>query len=154
MLIVLGVPLVLPLAVLTFLGAFFPIVGATVAGALAALVALVDGGLTTALFVVAATLAIQQLEGNVLQPLILGRAVHLHPLVTAVSVAAGLLLGGVAGAFLAVPFVAAATQVGNYYRTRPDPTGTGKPPTQAAGAPLSPPGRLPADSPRGSGPGA
>jgi len=69
-LLVLGVPLVLPLAVLTFLGGFFPLVGATLAGLVAALVALVDGGFTTALLVVGVTILVQQIEGNLLQPLI------------------------------------------------------------------------------------
>ncbi len=124
-LVVLGVPLVLPLAVLTFLGGFFPLVGATLAGLVAALVALVDGGFTTALFVVGATILVQQIEGNLLQPLILERAVRLHPLVTVVAVGAGLLVGGLLGAFLSVPLVAIAAQTANYYRTRdlPGPAG-------------------------------
>ncbi len=117
-LLVLGVPLVLPLAVLTFLGGFFPLVGATLAGLVAALVALVDGGFTTALLVVGATILIQQIEGNLLQPLILERAVRLHPLVTVVAVGAGLLVGGLLGAFLSVPLVAIAAQTANYYRMR------------------------------------
>ena len=115
-LLVLGVPLVLPLAVLTFIGGFFPLIGATLAGLVAALVALVEGGFTTALLVVAATIAVQQIEGNLLQPLILERAVRLHPLVTVVAVGAGLLVGGLLGAFLAVPLVAIAAQTANYYR--------------------------------------
>ncbi|MDQ4089933.1 MAG: AI-2E family transporter, partial [Actinomycetota bacterium] len=117
-LLVLGVPLVLPLAVLTFLGGFFPLVGATVAGLIAALVALVDGGFTTALLVVGATILVQQIEGNLLQPLILERAVRLHPLVTVVAVGAGLLVGGLLGAFLSVPLVAIGAQTANYYRMR------------------------------------
>ena len=117
-LLVLGVPLVLPLAVLTFLGGFFPLVGATLAGLVASLVALVDGGFTTALLVVGATILVQQIEGNLLQPLILERAVRLHPLVTVVAVGAGLLVGGLLGAFLSVPLVAIAAQTANYYRTR------------------------------------
>jgi predicted PurR-regulated permease PerM len=117
-LFVLDVPLVLPLAVLTFFGGFFPIVGATLAGLVAALVALVDGGFTTALLVVGATIIVQQVEGNLLQPLILERAVRLHPLVTVVAVGAGLLVGGLLGAFLSVPLVAIAAQTANYYRTR------------------------------------
>jgi len=117
-LLVLGVPLVLPLAVLTFLGGFFPLVGATLAGLVATLVALVDGGFTTALLVLGATILIQQIEGNLLQPLILERAVKLHPLVTVVAVGAGLLLGGLLGAFLSVPLVAIAAQTANYYRVR------------------------------------
>jgi predicted PurR-regulated permease PerM len=117
-LLVLGVPLVLPLAVLTFLGGFIPLIGATVAGLVAALVALVDGGFTTALLVVGATILVQQIEGNLLQPLILERAVRLHPLVTVVAVGAGLLVGGLLGAFLSVPLVAIGAQTANYYRMR------------------------------------
>lgn len=117
-LVVLGVPLVLPLAVLTFLGGFIPLIGATVAGLVAALVALVDGGFTTALLVVGATILVQQVEGNLLQPLILERAVRLHPLVTVVAVGAGLLVGGLLGAFLSVPLVAIVAQTANYYRVR------------------------------------
>jgi putative heme transporter len=117
-LLLLGVPLVLPLAVLTFLGGFLPLIGATVAGLVAALVALVDGGFTTALLVVGATILVQQVEGNLLQPLILERAVRLHPLVTVVAVGAGLLVGGLLGAFLAVPLVAIVAQTANYYRVR------------------------------------
>jgi predicted PurR-regulated permease PerM len=113
---VLGVPLVVPLAVLTFLGGFIPLVGATVAGLVAAIVALVTNGLGTALLVVAVTIAVQQIEGNLLQPLILERAVRLHPLVTVWAVGAGLVVGGLLGAFLAVPLVALAVGVGSHYR--------------------------------------
>ena len=110
-LVLLGVPLALPLIVLTFLGAFIPIVGATVAGAAAVLVALVGGGPTDAVLVLAAVLLVQQLEGNVLQPLIMGRALRLHPFVIIVAVAAAGLLGGIAGAVVAVPLVAVAYRV-------------------------------------------
>lgn len=112
----LGVPLVLPLAVLTFLGGFIPLVGATVAGFVAAVVALVTNGLATALLVVAATIAVQQIEGNLLQPLILERAVRLHALVTVWAVSAGLVVGGLLGAFISVPLVAMAVGVGSHFR--------------------------------------
>jgi predicted PurR-regulated permease PerM len=121
-LLVLGVPLVLPLMLLTFAAAFFPIVGAVAAGALAALVALVGGGFQTALLVVLATIAIQQIEGNLLQPVIMGRAVDLHPLVTLSVVSAGLITAGLIGAFLAVPLTAIAAQVTGWYRDRPGPS--------------------------------
>jgi predicted PurR-regulated permease PerM len=113
---VLGVPLAFPLAVLTFLGGFIPIVGATVAGLIAAAVALVANGVGAALLVVAATIAVQQIEGNLLQPLILERAVRLHPLVTVWAVTGGLVIGGLLGAFLSVPLVAIAVAVGSHYR--------------------------------------
>lgn len=120
-LVALGVPLVVPLAVLTFLGGFIPLVGATVAGVVAALVALVTKGVVVALLVVAATVAVQQIEGNLLQPLILERAVRLHPLVTVWAVGAGLIVGGLLGAFLSVPLVAIAVAVVSYYsRRNPD----------------------------------
>lgn len=117
---VLGVPLVVPLALLTFLGGFIPLVGATVAGLVSAVVAMVTKGFGTALLVVAATVAVQQIEGNVLQPLILERAVRLHPLVTVWAVAAGLVVGGLLGAFLSVPLVAIAVGMGSRYRHRED----------------------------------
>lgn len=109
-LLIIDVPLVLPLAVLTFFAAFFPLVGAVVAGAVAALVALVSGGIGDALLVVAAALVVQQVEGNLLQPVVMGRQVELHPAVTLLSVAAGAVIAGIAGAFLAVP-VAAVTRL-------------------------------------------
>ena len=115
-LLVLRVPLVVPLAVLTFLGGFVPLVGATLAGLVAAVVALVANGPGAALLVLAATVAVQQIEGNLLQPLILERAVRLHPLVTVWAVAAGIVVGGLLGAFLAVPLVAIAVGVGSHYR--------------------------------------
>jgi predicted PurR-regulated permease PerM len=113
---IVGVPFVVPLAFLTFVAAFLPLVGAVVAGALAALVALVTKGLTAALIVVAITLAVQQLEGHVLAPLLLGRAVSLHPVVIILALAAGSILGGIIGAFLAVPIAAVVTAVGTYLR--------------------------------------
>lgn len=115
-LLVIGVPLVVPLAVLTFFGGFFPLVGAVAAGALAALVALVTNGVVDALLVVALTTAVQQIEGDVLQPIVLGRAVRLHPVVILLSLTAGAVLAGIAGAFLAVPVAAVATVVGGYLR--------------------------------------
>lgn len=117
-LLLLDVPLVLPLATITFFSAFVPVVGATVAGGLSALVALVSGGWVTALWVVAATILVQQIEGNLLQPIVMGAAVSLHPVVTIYVVTIGFLLGGIVGAFLAVPFTAMAAQVGHFYRTR------------------------------------
>ncbi|WP_291055025.1 AI-2E family transporter [Herbiconiux sp.] len=105
---VLGVPLALPLAVIVFIGAFIPIVGATVAGILAALVALVANGPVVALIVVAIVVAVNQLEGNFLQPVVQARSLKLHPLVILVALTAGTILGGIVGAVLSVPITAVA----------------------------------------------
>jgi len=115
-LFVIGVPLIVPLMVLTFFGGFFPLVGATLAGAVAALVALVTTGPLDALLVVGAVTAIQQVEGDLLQPMVLGRAVRLHPVVILLSLTAGAVLAGIAGAFLAVPVAAVAASIGNYVK--------------------------------------
>jgi len=111
---VLGVPLALPLAVLVFLGSFVPIVGATVTGLVAVLVALVAKGPVTALLMLAVVLLVQQLEGHVLQPLLLGRAVSVHPLAIVLAIATGVLLAGIIGALVAVPIVAVANTVAAY----------------------------------------
>lgn len=108
-LLVLGVPLVLSLAVLTFLAAFFPVIGAFAAGVVAVLVAFVGGGTTDAAIVAALVVLVQQLEGNVLYPLIMRRRSSLHPLTTIVAVAVGGTLAGVLGAFLAVPIAVIAS---------------------------------------------
>jgi predicted PurR-regulated permease PerM len=105
-LLIMGIPLALPLAVLIFFGALFPLIGAIVTGTLAVLVALAHGGLVSALLVLGLIVAVQQIEGNVLQPYILSRAVRLHPLIILLAVTAGSLTLGVLGAFLAVPVVA------------------------------------------------
>ena len=115
-LLVLGVPLAVPLAVLIFFGGLFPVVGAVVTGALAVLVALADQGLVVGLIVLGIVLAVQQLESNVLEPLILGRAIHLHPLVVLLSITAGAALIGILGAFLAVPVAAVVADVVEYVR--------------------------------------
>jgi predicted PurR-regulated permease PerM len=106
-LLVLGVPLVLPLAVLTFMGAFIPLVGAALAGAAAVLVALVAQGPGTALLLVAIVLAVQWIDSDLLQPLILSRAVHLHPVAVALAITTGSLVAGLGGAVAATPLVAA-----------------------------------------------
>jgi predicted PurR-regulated permease PerM len=105
-LVVLGVPLWLSLAILTFFGAFLPIVGATVAGAVAVVVTLVLEGARDAVIVLIVVLVVQQVEGNVLHPLIMGRALRLHPLAILCAVTAGGLLLGVVGALVAVPLTA------------------------------------------------
>src|SRR4030095_8335736 len=134
---VLGVPLVVPLAFLTFVAAFLPLVGAFVAGALAALVALVTKGVTTALLVIGRAVLVQQLEGHLLGPVRVGRAVSLHPVVIILALAAGAILGGIIGAFLAVPIAAVAVAVGTYLRGEPlgEPADPGEPAPEASERP-------------------
>jgi predicted PurR-regulated permease PerM len=115
-LLVLGVPLVLPLAVLTFFGAFIPIIGAFVAGAFAVLIALVTKGFTTALIVLIIVIVVQQIEGNVLQPIIQGRGFNLHAAVVILAVTAGGSLAGIIGAFLGVPVAALIAVTYRYVR--------------------------------------
>jgi predicted PurR-regulated permease PerM len=117
---ILGVPLVLPLAVLTFFGGFIPIIGAFVAGAFAVLIALVSNGFTTALIVLAIVIAVQQIEGNVLQPIIQGRGFNLHAAVVILAVTAGSSLAGIIGAFLSVPVAALIAVVYRYARDELD----------------------------------
>ncbi|WP_064440374.1 AI-2E family transporter [Hoyosella altamirensis] len=105
-LIVMGVPLANALAIITFIAGFVPIVGAFVAGALAVLVALVANGLVNALIVLGIIVAVQQLESNILQPILQSRSMNLHPVVVLLSVTAGARLFGIVGAFLAVPVAA------------------------------------------------
>ncbi len=106
---ILGVPAALPLALFTFFGAFFPIVGATIAGALAAGVALADSGPQTALIVIVVVLVVQQVEGDLLLPLIMYRQVSLHPAVILLALAIGAAVGGIVGALVSVPLTAAIT---------------------------------------------
>jgi predicted PurR-regulated permease PerM len=101
-----GVPFVLPLAILTFVMAFIPTIGAVLACLVAALVALATGGIQDAVLVVLLSLLVNQLEGVIVAPIAVGRAVELHPAVVLLSVTAGTIIAGIAGAFLAVPFVA------------------------------------------------
>ncbi|MDE0573787.1 AI-2E family transporter [Demequina sp. B12] len=102
---ILGVPLALPIGILVFLFSFIPMFGATLSGAIASLVALVDGGWTTALIMLGIVLLVQQLEGNVLYPWLFGKALSLHPLVVLLTISAGTLTLGLVGAIIAVPIV-------------------------------------------------
>jgi predicted PurR-regulated permease PerM len=117
---ILGVPFALPIAVLTFFGGFVPIVGAFVAGGIAVLVALVSGGVWTAVGVLVIVLAVQQLEGNVMQPMLVGRTLKIHPAVVLGAVALGGTLFGIVGAFLAVPAVAVVQVIARYVREQMD----------------------------------
>lgn len=117
-LFLLDVPLWLSLTLLTFLGAFVPLLGATLAGAAAVLVTLVTNGGGDAVIVLVVVLAVQQIEGNLLQPLVMGRAVSLHPLVILTAVTCGTLLLGIPGAVVAVPVVAVVYQVTSFLAGR------------------------------------
>jgi predicted PurR-regulated permease PerM len=137
---ILGVPLLAPLTVLVFLGSFIPLVGAVVAGCLATLVAFAAHGTTTAIVFVIVLLIDNQLEAHVLQPFLVGRYVRLHPFVVAIVITAGALLGGLAGALLAVPFTAALYAALTHL---PDPP---PPPHRAHRLPRRPAGRTPRPS--------
>jgi predicted PurR-regulated permease PerM len=115
-LVAVGVPIALPLIVLTFLAAFFPIIGSILAGAAAVLVALVSGGPVDAMVVLAGIVAIQQLEGNVFYPLVMGKQLRLHPVAILLALTAGGVLAGVAGAFLAIPVAAVTSAVLDFTR--------------------------------------
>lgn len=114
----LGVPLAVPISVLIFLGAFVPLVGALVTGTIAVLVGLVTHGVFTAAMVLVVLLAVQQIEGHLLQPLILGRAVRVHPIAVVLSVTVGSVVGGIGGAIVAVPLVAVTNSTVGYLKAR------------------------------------
>ena len=120
-LLIIGVPLVIPLMVITFFAAFIPLIGAFVAGLVAVLIALVSGGVVDAALVLGSIVLVQQIEGHVLYPLLMGRTVHLHPAVIVVALAAGGILGGIVGVFLAVPTAGIISVVLEYARERPAP---------------------------------
>jgi predicted PurR-regulated permease PerM len=127
---ILNVPFVTAIGVLVFLGAFIPMVGATISGSVAVLVALVSHGPIVALLMLGGVILVQQIEAHVLQPFLTGRFVAVHPLAVIVAIGMGVLIGGVAGALLAVPIAAAVNAVGQYlagYTTvgeEPDEAGT------------------------------
>ncbi|WAX78202.1 AI-2E family transporter [Streptomyces sp. KMM 9044] len=161
----LDVPMAVPLAVFIFLFAFIPLVGAVVSGALAVVVGLVTQGVFTAVMTLVVVLAVQQIEGHILQPFILGRAVRVHPLAVVLAVATGGMVAGIGGAVVAVPLVAVINTVVVYLRAyaqepaarlAPKPRGA----TAASAAmthpvppapPESPAGPKPAQNGRGTG---
>jgi predicted PurR-regulated permease PerM len=104
--LILGVPVAPALAALVFLGAFVPIVGALVSGSVAVLVALVALGWPQALIMLGGVILVMQIEGHILQPFLLGRAVKLHPLAVLIAIAVGIIAAGIVGALLAVPLLA------------------------------------------------
>jgi predicted PurR-regulated permease PerM len=120
-LLIIGVPLVIPIMVITFFAAFVPLIGAFVAGLIAVLIALVSGGLLDAALVLGAIIVVQQVEGHLLYPLLMGRTVNLHPAVIIVALGAGGILGGIVGVFLAVPVAGIISVVLEYARDRPPP---------------------------------
>ena len=129
---ILGVPLVIPLMLLTFLAAFVPLIGAFSAGLAAVLIALVDGGLVTALIVLGLVIAVQQVEGHLLYPLIMGRTIHIHPIAVILALATGGILAGIIGVFISVPILTVAATALAFARD------TRGPPVQAP-APAPPP---------------
>jgi predicted PurR-regulated permease PerM len=112
--LVLGLPLVVPLAVLVFLGAFIPVVGATISGIAAVAVALVSEGPVQALIMLGGVIGVQQLEGHVLQPFLMGRVVRVHPVAVVIVIAIGGLVAGIFGALIAVPLTAIINTVATY----------------------------------------
>jgi putative heme transporter len=136
-LLILQVPLAVPLAVLTLLLAFIPIIGAVSGGAVAALVALVSNGPLNAALVVLVVIIVNQLEGNVLKPILMGKTVSLHALVVLVVIAAGTAVGGIVGALLAVPLTAAAWGVVQVWDGDKVPARWARPKTRDGPAPRS-----------------
>jgi predicted PurR-regulated permease PerM len=121
-LLILQVPLAIPLAIIVFITAFVPLVGATVAGILAALVALVANGPVVALIVVAVVIAVNQLEGDLLQPIVMGKSLQLHALVILMALTAGTILAGIIGAVLSVPLAAVSWAIIQVWTAEdPDP---------------------------------
>jgi len=153
-LLVLSVPLALPLGVLVFFGAFIPLVGAFISGALAVLVAFVTQGPIVALMVLAGIIAVQQIEAHLFAPLVMGRMVRVHPLAIVLAISAGAVVFGLIGAIVAVPIVAVIHTVSSYLASRwpedtaSDDTGVSSTPaTDSADAELTPtatPGLVPA----------
>ncbi|MFG2640100.1 AI-2E family transporter [Streptomyces sp. NPDC048370] len=142
----LGVPLAVPIGVVIFLSSFVPLVGAVVSGALAVVVALVTEGVFTALMALMVVLVVQQIEGHVLQPFILGRAVRVHPLAVVLAVATGGTVAGIGGAVVAVPLVAVGNTVVGYLRAHPAGSVT-----DTADSQVPPSGERAADTDEGTG---
>ncbi|KAJ1684715.1 hypothetical protein LUZ63_019986 [Rhynchospora breviuscula] len=134
--LILKVPFVVALGVLVFLGAFIPLVGATVSGFVAVLVALIAQGPIVALLMLGGVILVQQVEAHILQPFVMGRLVSVHPLGVIVAIGLGVLLAGVAGALVAVPFAAALNAVAQHLSSQ---TGVGEDPRHAAARDPAPP---------------
>ena len=146
----LGVPFVVAIGVLVFLGAFVPMIGATLAGSVAILVALVDQGPWTALLMLGGVILVQQIEGHILQPFLMGRFVSLHPLGVIVAIGCGVLVAGIAGALIAVPLAAAGNAVAQHLASYTD-IGEDEP-DDALDDDLAPDGSPPSSTPPDDGP--
>ena len=146
----LDVPFVIAIGVLVFLGAFVPMIGATIAGSVAILVALVDQGPWTAVLMLVGVVIVQQIEGHVLQPFLMGRFVSLHPLGVIVAIGCGVLVAGVAGALIAVPLAAAGNAVAQHLASYTD-IGEDEP-DDALDDDLAPDGSPPSSTPPDDGP--
>lgn len=120
-LVILGIPLAIPLSIIVFLGGFIPMVGATLAGVLAALVALVANGPVAAVIVIGIVILVNQIEGNLLQPIVMSKTLSLHGLVILVVLTIGTVLGGIVGAILAVPLTATAWSIVKIWTDRQNP---------------------------------
>ena len=123
---ILQVPLVIPIAILVFLGSFVPFLGTIAAGAVATFIALVYNGPVNALFMLGVVILVNQIEGHILQPLVMGNAVRVHPLAVVLAVTTGTLVAGIPGALFAVPIVASLNSIARYlksgvWRNKPDP---------------------------------
>ena len=146
----LDVPFVIAIGVLVFLGAFVPMIGATIAGTVAILVALVDQGPWTAVLMLIGVVVVQQVEGHVLQPFLMGRFVSLHPLGVIVAIGCGVLVAGVAGALIAVPLAAAGNAVAQHLASYTD-IGEDEP-DDVLDDDLAPDGSPPSSTPPDDGP--
>ncbi len=120
-LVIVGVPLAIPLSIIVFLGSFIPMVGATLAGILAALVALVANGPVAAIIVVGVVVLVNQIEGNLLQPIVMSKTLSLHGLVILVVLTIGTVLGGIVGAILSVPLTATLWSIVKIWTDRQNP---------------------------------
>lgn len=118
---ILGVPFAGGIAILVFFGAFIPVIGAAISGAVPVLLALVALGPVKALLMLAGVIAVQQIESHLLQPILLGRAVKVHPLSVILAIAAGVIVAGIVGALIAVPLVAVLNAVGHHLLDEPTP---------------------------------
>jgi predicted PurR-regulated permease PerM len=144
--LILGVPFASGVALLVFFGAFIPVVGAAMSGAVAVLLALVAKGPITALIMLGVVIAVQQLESHLLQPVLLGRAVRIHPLAIILAIASGVVLWGIVGALIAVPVAAVVNAVGNHLLVDPESDPEPDPGLEEADSPVASAAPAPTDS--------